>query len=149
MHASDLQAIEALIARQFVSLSWSPLREADWAGFQGDFLSEAALYPAARPVRRQTVEAFVARMQGLREGELRSLHEEVLGTDIRIFGTVAVALAGCAITENGAKTTRGVEMLLLVKSEGEWKIAAQAWDVEGEDKKLPEKLAQPHSSTKR
>jgi hypothetical protein len=64
-HDPDIQAINAIIARQFASLDWGPGRSADRQAFATDFLAEAALYPAARPVQRQTVEAFVARMQGM------------------------------------------------------------------------------------
>jgi ketosteroid isomerase-like protein len=108
-----------------------PGRSADWEAFQGDFLPEAPLTPAARPVKRQTVEAFMARMQGLGRTALASFHERVLGTEVQVFGNVAVAMAGCEITENGGHVTRGVEMLLLVKTDGAWRIAAQAWDTEG------------------
>jgi hypothetical protein len=64
-HLDDVQAIEALIARQFGSLSWTPETMADWDAFAADFIPEASLYPAARPAKRQTVEGFVERMKGL------------------------------------------------------------------------------------
>jgi hypothetical protein len=115
---SDFQAINAIIARQFASLNWGPERSAYWEAFRGDFLDEAPLYPAARPVTRQTVEAFMARMQGVAGKVLASFNERVLGTEVHVFGNVAVALAGCEITENGSHVTRGVEMLLLVKTDG-------------------------------
>jgi len=137
----DIRAIQALVARQFASLNWAPGTEADWAGFVADFLPEAALYPAARPVKRQTVEGFVERMRGLAGTRLRSFHETVLGTEIRVFGNVAVAVAACEMTENGAEVNRGVEMLLLVKDKGIWRIASQAWDAEGPSKRIPAHLA--------
>ena len=37
--------------------------------------------------------------------------------------------------------SRGVEMLLLVKDDGAWRIAAQAWDTEGPSKRIPPHLA--------
>src|SRR5687768_7309246 len=60
-HRDDVQAIEAVIARQFASLSWMPGTSADWDGFAADFFPEASLYPAARPAKRQTVEGFIER----------------------------------------------------------------------------------------
>ena len=42
--------------------------------------------------------------------------------------------------ENGEKQSRGVEALLLVKDEGTWKIVAQAWDMAGENRPVPERL---------
>jgi hypothetical protein len=42
-----------------------------------------------------------------------------------MFDNVAIAVAGCEITENDADVTRGVEMMLLVKDAGVWRIAAQ------------------------
>jgi hypothetical protein len=43
---------------------------------------------------------------------------------------VAVAVAACEMTENDARVNRGVEMMLLIKTDSEWKIVAQAWDME-------------------
>ncbi|MBA3516362.1 MAG: DUF4440 domain-containing protein [Rhizobiales bacterium] len=136
----DTRAIHALIARQFASLNWSPEASADWDAFAADFHREATLYPAARPAKAQTVEAFVERMKGL-ETKLRSFHETVLGTEVHVFGNVAVAIAGCEIVENTSHVNRGVEMMLLVKDEGAWKIVSQAWDTESPSQPIPAHLA--------
>jgi hypothetical protein len=79
-------------------------------------------------------------MKGLAGSKLRSFAEAILGVEVQIFGNVAVAVAGCEITENDADVTRGVEMMLLVKDAGVWRIAAQAWDREGDSKRLPAAL---------
>lgn len=42
--------------------------------------------------------------------------------------------------ENSAETSWPMEMPLLVKSEGQWKIAAQAWDPANEANPLPDAL---------
>jgi hypothetical protein len=136
----DVQAIEAVIVRQFASLSWASERSADWNGFVADFFPEASLYPAARPAKRQTVEGFIERMKGLQGTKLRSFEEAVLGTDIHVFGNVAVALAACEMAENGAEVHRGVEMLLLVKDAGAWRIVSQAWDTESPSQPIPARL---------
>ncbi|MFZ5692913.1 MAG: hypothetical protein ACOY5F_16850 [Pseudomonadota bacterium] len=140
--SDDHRAIEAIIERQFGSLNWRPGAGGDWNTFAADFHSEALLFPAARPARAQTVASFVERMKGLAEGPLQTFGERVLGTQIHVFGNIAVALAGCEITENGEKMTRGVEALLLVKDEGVWRIAAQNWDIERDGASLPEGLMQ-------
>ena len=49
VHSDDHGAIEALIHRQFASLSWAPGNLADWEGFAADFFPQASLYPSARP----------------------------------------------------------------------------------------------------
>jgi Domain of unknown function (DUF4440) len=136
----DVQAIEAIIARQFASLSWTPGASADWDGFAADFFPEASLYPAARPAKRQTVEAFIERMKGLEGTKLRSFERSALGTEIRVFGNVAVALAAGEMTENGAEVHRGVEMLLLIKDAGAWQIVSQAWDKENPFQPIPIRL---------
>jgi hypothetical protein len=136
----DSRAIAAIIERQFASLGWLPGKSADWQAFTADFFPDASLYPAVRPARRQTVDGFVERMKGLAGTKLRSFKEDVLGTEIRIFGNVAVALAGCEITENDADVSRGVEAVLLIKDEGVWRIVSQAWDTESEAKPIPEHL---------
>jgi hypothetical protein len=138
--AQDLKAIKAVIARQFASLEWRPGTTADWNGFAADFFPDASLYPAARPATRQTVGDFLERMKGLAGTKLRSFREAVLGTEIHIFGNVAVAIAACEMTENGSEVTRGLEMLLLVKDEGTWRIVSQAWDRESPSNPIPAHL---------
>ena len=137
---SDIQAIRALIARQFASLSWKTDAAPDWRMFKGDFLPHAVLYASARPARAQSLEAFVERMNGLVGTTLRSFDEVVLGSEVRVFGNIAVAVIACENTENGTEVNRNVEMMLLVKDEGLWKIAAQAWDKESETAPIPTEL---------
>lgn len=142
-HDDDVRAIEALIRRQFASLQWDAGTDADWDGFRADFLPEAPLLPAKRPVQPCTTAAFVERMKGLAGGSLRALQERLRGCDIRVFGNVAVALAVCELTENHTETSRNVEAMLLVKTDGAWRIAAQAWDTESADKIIPPALLDP------
>jgi hypothetical protein len=54
-----------------------------------------------------------------------------------VFGSVAVAVAVCQITENETQVTRGIEMMLLIKTGDRWQIVSQAWDTEGESKPIP------------
>ena len=136
----DIHAIEALVDRQFASMSWGPKAPANWNAFAADFLPDASLYASARPAKRQSVGAFIERMQSIAGTKLLSFHETVLGTEIRVFGHIAVAVAACKMLENGTDMKRGVEMLLLVKDEGVWKIVAQAWDTEGPLKQIPTNL---------
>jgi hypothetical protein len=138
--SDDVREIELLIARQFASLNWTTDARANWDDFASGFFSGASLYPAARPAKRQTVEAFVERMKRLSANNLRSFHETVLGTEVRVFGNVAVAIAACEMTENGTETTRAVEMMLLIKSDGGWQIVSQAWDQETELNRVPAQL---------
>jgi hypothetical protein len=136
----DIARIEAIIGRQFGSLCWTPERSADWEGFARDFAAEAVLYPAARPAKSQSVDAFMARMKELSQTALRSFRERILGGQIRTFGNVAVAATACEITENDTEVTRGVEMMLLVKDAGAWRIVAQAWDTAKNGASIPEDL---------
>lgn len=129
--AREVAEITALVRRQLASLSWPAGGSGDWAGFAADFVPGAPLYPAARPAVATTVPAFLARMQALCGTSLRSLDERLGSLDVRIEGNVAVAVAECHMTENGAATGRTLEVLLLVRSEGRWRIAAQAWDLAG------------------
>jgi len=136
----DKDAISAIIARQFASLSWGEDRAPGWDGFAADFLAGASLFAAARPAKPIAVADFAERMRKLSETSLRTFEETVLGVDISVFGNIAIAAAGAEMTENGAETSRSVEMLLLVKSEGQWKIVAQAWDKASEANPLPDTL---------
>lgn len=142
-YQNDIRAIEDLIARQFASLNWRAGTPADWDAFAADFAPDATLYASARPAKRQSVEEFITRMKGIVDSRLHTFHEKLLGAEIRVFGNVAIAAAGCEITENGDTKNRSVEMMLLVKDEGVWKIVAQAWDAEGPAKPIPPALLTP------
>lgn len=139
----DIQAIKSIIARQFGSLNWKPGLPAAWDTFAADFFPGASLYPAARPAQRQTVGDFVARMSGLADTTLRAFREAMLGTEIRVFGNVAVAVAACELTENEVEVRHGVEMLLLIKNGAAWQIVAQAWDTESAANPVPAHLLHP------
>lgn len=137
----DIRAIEALIARQFASLDWAPARPSDWHAFAADFAEGATLWPSARPARTRGVADFIERMQGLADTTLTSFREQVLGTHVRVFGNVAVALAASEHTENETERARVVEAILLVKDAGRWRIVAQAWDNAGAGRPVPADLA--------
>lgn len=136
----DERAIRSLIGAHFQGLRWSAGTQPDWEAFSADFLPEASLFGAARPVRRQTLEAFIARMDGLRPNPLQSFEEKTLGMQILKFGNVAVVLAASEMLENGKELNRDVSGYLLVKDGGRWRIAAHAWDKETADKPVPENL---------
>jgi len=138
--APDLQAIRDLIDRQFASMSWSAGEGPDTAMFRNDFLPRAPLYPSARPVSVRSLDEFTERMGELAQTTLTSFHERVIGSKVLVFGNVAVAAVTCENTENGGEVNRNVEMMLLVKSEGHWKIAAQAWDKETNSVPIPDEL---------
>ncbi len=141
---NDVKTISALIARQFASLNWRAETPADWDAFAADFAPDAVLYASARPAKRQSVDEFIARMKSVAGSRLHTFHEKLLGAEIRVFGSVAVAAAGCEITENGDTKNRSVEMMLLVKDQDVWKIVAQAWDAEGPAKPIPSALLTPY-----
>jgi hypothetical protein len=102
-------AIEVIIERQFRSLAWTNGEPADWQAFAADFLRNAALYPAAKPAAPVTVASFIERMKALAQTSLRPFHEAVLGTEVHVFGNIAVAIAAAEMTKNGADTNRNVE----------------------------------------
>ncbi len=138
--ATDLDAIRHIIDRQFTSMSWSAGGGPDAAMFKRDLIPGAPLYPAARPLLATSEDEFLKRMGGLAQTTLTSLHERPIGNQILVFGNIAVAAAASENTENEGEVNRSVEMFLLVKSGGEWKIAGQAWDKETSGTPIPEKL---------
>ena len=129
----DLDEIRTLVSRQFSSLSWTDGGTPDWSAFLEDFHPNAVLFPAGRPVRPQSSDQFAQRMKGLVGSTLHSFDEQVLGSFVRVYGNVAVAVVACENTENAAERNRNVEMMLLVREAGRWRIAAQAWDREAAD----------------
>ena len=138
--SDDTQAIRALIGAHFQGLRWSPSTAPNWNAFTSDFLPDASLFSAARPVRRQTLDAFITRMNGVAQGTLRSFEETTLGMQICVFGNVAVVFAASQMLENGTEVNHEVSGYLLVKSEGTWRIAAHAWDHASEQSPVPEDL---------
>jgi hypothetical protein len=136
----DLQAIKSLIGAHFRGLRWTPTTRPDWAMFSADFLPDASLFPAARPARRQTLDAFIARMNGVAQGALRTFEEKTLGMQILRFGNVAVVLSASEMLENGTQVNHDVSGYLLVKSDGEWRIAAHAWDHASDQMPVPQVL---------
>jgi hypothetical protein len=135
--ASDVQNVQALILRQFSSMTWSTGRGPDLHSFNDDFVAGASLYPSIRPLSVQSIAEFGERMSELAQTSLRSFHERVIGTKVHVFGNVAVAVVACENTENESNVQRNVEMILLVKDGRRWKIAAQAWDRQTADRQIP------------
>ena len=127
---ADVHEIRELIARQFKSMSWAEGSAPDWARFNQDFLPGALLFPSARPAKPQTLSQFAERMSSLVGSTLHTFEETVLGSTVRVYGNVAVAAVACENRENTSSVNRNVEMMLLVKTDGHWRIAAQAWDRE-------------------
>ena len=117
-----------------------PTARAGWAKFAADFLPDASLFPAARPARAKTLDAFIERMNGVAQGSLRSFEERTLGMQVLVFGNVAVVLAASELVENGTEVNHDVRGYLLVKDEDDWRIAAHAWDHASEQMPIPEHL---------
>jgi len=136
----DEKAIRTLIGAHFEGMKWSPNTKADWASFAADFLPEATLFPAARPVQARTLDQFIERMKGVAEGTLHTFEEHTRGMQILFFGNVAVVLAASEMLENGSEENHDVSGYLLVKDDGDWRIAAHAWDQANEEKPVPEHL---------
>lgn len=136
----DEAAIRSLIARHFDALGWDEGGRPDWQRFTADFLPQAQLFPAARPVQVRTVPEFMRRMDSVAEGTLRTFEEHTMGMQILAFGNVAVVLAASEMLENGTETNHDVSGYLLVKSDGAWKIAAHAWDKATAERPVPETL---------
>jgi hypothetical protein len=140
---ADASAIRQVM-RQELSLSWSQDRNANWEAFADSFVPGAALFPAARPVRTQTLDQFIDRMKQLRdEGKLEAFKVTPLGCDVRVFGNVAVAFAACELLENESTVNREINATVLVRENGVWRIVAQAWDVEVAAHKIPDNLIKP------
>ena len=137
---SDEYAILDLIHRQAARLSWSDDKAADWHGFADAFLPGAPMIASSRPPRPQSVDAFLERMKGLAAGELQTFQERALGSEVHIFGNVAVALVASETVENGSGINRDVSGYLLIKDGERWMIAAQAWDKERPDRPIPASL---------
>ena len=127
---SDEEEIRSLIGDQFDSLDWAPGGDGDWRRFEDGFLSGAQLFGAKRPAHPQSAQDFTSRLKRLRdEGVLTAFSEKGVGCQVQVIGSIAVAVAGCEMTENGTEVTRDVSMFLLVKNPEGWSLAEEAWEV--------------------
>lgn len=140
---TDIAAIKQVLRKQ-LSLSWGRDKDADWDAFSDTFHPAAALIPGARPAQPQSLSQFIERMRRLRiDGKLETFEVTPLGCDVRVFGNVAVAFAACRMLENESVENREVNATVLVRDNGSWRIAAQAWDLETDLQKFPDDLARP------
>ena len=136
----DENAIRALIAEHFEAMQWEPGANPNWERFRQDFLPDAQLFGAARPVQARTVEGFIERMETVARKNLHTFEEHTHGMKIMRFGNVAVVLAMSKMLENGEEENHDISGYLLVKSEDKWSVAAHAWDQASDDKPVPEDL---------
>lgn len=136
----NVRAIQRLIGEHFDALRWQAGGRADWERFSADFIAEASLFPARRPVARQPLEAFIARMDSLATGALHSFEEKTLGMQVLAFGNIAVVLAASEMIENGKEVNHDVSGYLLVNDDGKWRIAAHAWDKASAENPVPTAL---------
>ena len=137
---SDDEEIRKLVGEHFKSIRWSEGAEPDWNRFCSDFLPDALLCGAARPVQLRSVEAFIDRMEEVARKNLRSFEEHTQGMQILRFGNIAVVLAVSELLEDGTDVNHDISGYLLVKSEGRWSIMAHAWDQASEENPVPESL---------
>ena len=121
-------------------MRWQPGSNPDWERFRQDFLPEAQLFGAARPVQPRTVEGFIERMETVARKNLHTFEEHTRDMKILRFGNVAVALALSEMLENGEEENQDISGYLLVKSDGKWRIAAHAWDQATEENPAPKDL---------
>ncbi|MYH58777.1 MAG: hypothetical protein F4145_12470 [Boseongicola sp. SB0675_bin_26] len=125
----DEMEIRELISRQFECLNWSPDEDADWDGLVDGFVAGATLFGAKRPASPQTPEEFAERMKALRDNQgVLEFAEKGICCEVFVIGNVAIAAAGCEMTENQTDVTRDISCFLLVKNPEGWRVAAQGWD---------------------
>lgn len=137
---TDEEEIRALIGNHFEPMTWGEDSVPEWDKFREDFLPDAILCGAARPVQVRTLEEFIDRMDNVARKNLHSFEEHTRGMKIMRFGNIAVVLAMSELTENGTEENHDISGYLLVKSEGRWSIAAHAWEPAREDNPVPEDL---------
>ena len=137
---NDDDAIRQLIGDHFEGMRWDTENEPDWDRLRNDFLPDALLFGAARPVQSRSVEEFIDRMETVARKNLHTFEEHTQGMKILRFGNLAVVLALSEMLENGEEVNHDVSGYLLVKSDGRWSIAAHAWDQVSEEKPAPADL---------
>ena len=133
----DEEAIRQLIAEHFEAMRWGKGAEPDWDRFREDFHPDALLFGAARPTQGRTLEGFIERMERVARKNLDSFEEHTCGMRVMRFGNVAVVFAMSELLENESEVNHDISGYLLVKSNGQWSIAAHAWDQASDEKAIP------------
>jgi hypothetical protein len=143
--SDDVQAIARLLENAFDAISWTPEKAPDWATFFAPYLDGANLVPSARPAVLTDPDTFRTRMDAQRDdGALSHLEEQSAGLFVKVFGSIAIAANAFRGQVNRSAEIGGVNMYLLVKTDGGWKIACVAWDNSSPDQPIPEEfLARP------
>jgi hypothetical protein len=140
--SQDAREIKAIIKRMFEAISWSPDKAPDLAAFRASVRDDAVLVPSARPANTTDISNFLIGMKTQRDnGNLVDFEETALGTHVRVFGNIAVAIGGYESTINKGKPGRGANVFMLVRGDRGWEIAAMAWDSEKDDVMLAPDLA--------
>lgn len=132
MHSleQDRIEIEDIISKQFKALCWTEDISPDFKSFTAAFIQSAHLFSSKRPAHPQSASEFARRMENLRDNHcLKNFSERGRGLQIFIVGNIAMAMAGCEMTENKDTVTKDISMFLLVKENKKWRIASQAWDI--------------------
>ena len=142
---SDIEAIARLLESSFDAISWSPDGGPDWEAFFGPYLEGAVLAPSARPAALTGPQAFRTRMDAQRsDGAMTHFEEASTGVFVRVFGNVAIAANAFRGKVNQQSEFEGVNMYVLVKDAGAWKVACVAWDNATPERPVPtEFLARP------
>ena len=136
----DDEQIRKLIGEHFEPMRWDADSAPDWEAFKSDFLPQAILCGAARPAQVRTLDGFIDRMETVARKNLDSFEEHTKGMKIMRFGNIAVVLAMSEMLENGREVNHDISGYLLVKSEGNWSIAAHVWDQADRDNPVPKDL---------
>jgi hypothetical protein len=138
----DACEIAAIVQRMFDAISWSPEQAPDFPAFRASVRDDAVLIPSARPAKTTDMTNFLIGMKTQRDnGNLVDFEETALGTHVRVFGNIAVAIGGYESMANKGKPGRGANVFLLVRGDKGWEIAAMAWDNEKDGVMLPADLA--------
>ena len=125
---SDELQIRELIHRQCGDISCAVDTPLDWLTCSRDFFDGALVFQAHRPVDAIPVEHLSTRMGELRDcTDAAHRRERVTHVEVLIFERVAVALAGCQLLDDERDVTCDVNAFLLIKDQGRWLIASQAW----------------------
>lgn len=140
-YGDDVKAINTVIDGLFEAISWTPDRPADWQALAQSFHDDAVMIPSARPIATVDVRTFSDRMQAQRDsGALTSFEERVLHNTVHVMGNAASVANVYEGVANGGAPFRGVNMLLLSKEDGRWKVVAMTWAQETDDAPLPAAL---------
>ncbi|MGH9368769.1 MAG: hypothetical protein ACRD3M_13975 [Thermoanaerobaculia bacterium] len=149
--ATDRDSLEALIQAFYGGFSRAAGAEPDWGRLQALFLPGASLNPPRFPGDpswkaisfEEFRDAFHSGARSVSGWDETGFYEREIGRETSAYGTFVLVLSafeGRFHKDDPKPSLRGVYGIQAVRLSDGWSIVSLAWDIEGPDNPIPDRL---------